>query len=167
MAKERLSAATFVTRGEGQLEDNHLSARRTGQIYAQLPLASTVSKLENGQFAKYDLSAGAVNFTGKGEFMLCNTTPKLYHADEADEDFAVKAPMYPRMFKTNIGDIFTTNTITGTTETIKKDAVLVPNASTGILEVKQTPAATDMQWLVVKVYTLPDGKPAAKLVRIN
>ena len=37
MAKTRLSNATYVERGYGQVEPNHLSARRNGQIYAQLP----------------------------------------------------------------------------------------------------------------------------------
>lgn len=167
MAKTRLSAATFVTRGYGQVEPNHLSAQRTGQIYAQLPLASTVTKLENGQFAKYDLSAGAVNFSGKGELMLVYNSPKHYAVEDADNDYCITSPELPRLMKTNIGDIITTNTITGSNETVVKDAVLVPDSSTGILAVKSTPAATDMQWLVVKVYTLADGQAAAKLVRIN
>ena len=34
MAKTRLSKATGVTYGYGQVEPNHLSAQRTGQIYA-------------------------------------------------------------------------------------------------------------------------------------
>jgi hypothetical protein len=40
--------------GYGQVEPNHLSAQRTGQIYAQLPAASDLTTLENGQFVKYD-----------------------------------------------------------------------------------------------------------------
>ena len=32
--------------GFGQVEPNHLSAQRTGQIYAQLPAAATINKLE-------------------------------------------------------------------------------------------------------------------------
>ena len=53
MAKRNLSpVATYVERGYGQVEPNHLSAMRTGQIYAQLP--SSVDVLEQGMFAKYD-----------------------------------------------------------------------------------------------------------------
>ena len=48
MAKTRLSKATYVTRGYGQVEPNHLSAQRTGQIYAQLPAAADIDVLENG-----------------------------------------------------------------------------------------------------------------------
>ena len=67
MAKVSLSKASYVARGYGQVEPNHLSARRTGQIYAQLPVAADITVLENGQFAKYDYTNGEVNFTGEGE----------------------------------------------------------------------------------------------------
>ena len=40
--------------GFGQVEPNHLSAQRTGQIYAQLPAKSDINILENGQFVKYN-----------------------------------------------------------------------------------------------------------------
>ena len=36
--------------GFGQVEPNHLSAQRNGKIYAQSPLDSSISILENGQF---------------------------------------------------------------------------------------------------------------------
>ena len=37
MAKTRLSTtATYVERGYGQVEPNHLSAQRTGQIYQKM-----------------------------------------------------------------------------------------------------------------------------------
>lgn len=40
--------ATIKRIGFGQVEPNHLSAQRTGQIYAQLPAANTITQLENG-----------------------------------------------------------------------------------------------------------------------
>ena len=40
------------------VEPNHLSARRTGQIYAQLPANKDIKVLENGQFVKYDYLNG-------------------------------------------------------------------------------------------------------------
>ena len=51
--------------GFGQVEPNHLSAQRTGQIYAQLPAKSDINILENGQFVKYNYSANEVDTTGK------------------------------------------------------------------------------------------------------
>ena len=62
--------ALLAKKGYGQVEPNHLSAQRTGQIYAQLPLDSAIETLENGHFAIYDYAAGEVNFDGTGEPML-------------------------------------------------------------------------------------------------
>lgn len=73
----------YVEFGYGQVEPNHLSAQRTGQIYAQLPANKDIEILEQGQFVKYDYAAndngiGEVNFTGDGEWMLVYNETKLY-----------------------------------------------------------------------------------------
>ena len=78
------SQASYVEFGYGQVEPNHLSAQRTGQIYAQLPAAPSIDILEQGQFVKYDYAAsnsngvGLVDFTGPGEWMLVYNEIKLY-----------------------------------------------------------------------------------------
>ena len=77
------SQASYVEYGFGQVEPNHLSAQRTGQIYAQLPANPNIEVLEQGQFVKYDYAAngngiGEVNFTGKGEWMMVYNEIKLY-----------------------------------------------------------------------------------------
>lgn len=216
MAKTRLSKATYVERGYGQVEPNHLSAQRTGQIYAQLPAASTIDVLENGQFVKYNYAEGVVDFAGAGEWMLNFNEVKIYRDHLGYDDFALiksdyvarvyspidgveptyansvnyedvvsadpyepdstanpfvveqfKAPkmmpegtsMVPRVFKTNIGDIFTTNTVNA--ETLAVGDVLTPGTE-GYLEV----GTGDMQWQVVKVYTLADRQKAVKIMRI-
>ena len=48
MAKsaKRLGNATFVTYGYGQVEPNHMSAKRNGQVYAQLPANKEMSYLK-------------------------------------------------------------------------------------------------------------------------
>ena len=90
MAWTRLSPeAKFVTYGFGQVEPNHLSAQRTGEIYAQLPAAASIDILENGQFVKYDYANGEVNFTGIGEWMLVFNEVKVYRDHETDQDFAM------------------------------------------------------------------------------
>lgn len=94
MAKTRLSKASFVTRGYGQVEPNHLSAQRTGQIYAQLPAAKEIDVLENGQFVKYDYANGVVNFEGPGEWMLVYNAIKLYRDNMSDCDFAMISENY-------------------------------------------------------------------------
>lgn len=90
MAFTRLSPkAKFVTYGFGQVEPNHLSAQRTGEIYAQLPAAANIDILENGQFVKYDYLNGCVDFTGAGEWMLVFNEVKVYRDHETDQDFAM------------------------------------------------------------------------------
>lgn len=221
MAKTRLSAATYVERGYGQVEPNHLSAQRTGQIYAQLPADKSISVLENGQFVKYDYTNGLVNFTGKGEWMLVFNEVKVYHDYEGDADFAmikgnygakVYSPvgavtgtanardysstvtaadsliadstanpfvveqygdaaamptgttMVPRVFKTNVGDIFTTNTIKE--DTLALGDILVIGDDGYLKKSTAGTEPTGMQWEVCKVYTLADRQKAVKIMRI-
>ena len=184
--------------GYGQVEPNHLSGIVTGQIYAQLPAATVsgsgnnttvtpIAQLEQGQFAKYDYAKGVVDFDGEGEFMLVYNEEK--HYDERlwnHKDFVYKATdftdgkLYPRLIRTYIGDIFTTNMIgvanTGDSKTevtigaddeLVKGAYLAPNASTGILTVKSSKPGTGMVWQIVKVYTMPDKQTGFKLQRIQ
>ena len=110
-------------KGFGQVEPNHLSARYTGQIYAQLPAkdsnGNAITQLENGQFLKYDYAnARACNSDSvAGEWMLVFNEEKLYDERyQNHKDFVLKNTdftdglIYPRLLKINIGDIFTTNT---------------------------------------------------------
>lgn len=122
--------ATFKRVGFGQVEPNHLSAQRTAQIYAQLPAASDIKVLENGQFVKYNYAEGVCNFGEVGEWMMVFNEVKLYDDfwRESYKDFAMIADNYtpggnishygvgpfegqmvPRVIKINVGDHWTTN----------------------------------------------------------
>ena len=233
----------YVDYGYGQVEPNHLSAQRTGQIYGQLPANKDIKILENGQFVKYDYAAangGEVNFAGKGEWMLVYNEIKLYREHQVDAEFAMlkdnyearvyspydwekpeadkqtryyngvdnngdssielggktynyddvtagpdyyeihynedpfhilgkhyerKMPegtkMVPRVFKTNVGDIFTTNMIAESTLALGDE--LSPRATDGILSKS---GDGSMKWQVVRLYTMPDGQKGVKLMRI-
>ena len=175
-------STTIKRVGFGQVEPNHLSAQRNGQIYAQLPLDESISILENGQFMKYDYENGKVALTGDiGEYMLVYNEVKVYDERESYKDFAmikknyVGGEIYPRLFKTNVGDIYTTNCV-GAANT-SKDAEyagielkvgdkLKVDTATGYL-VKDNEVTEGMIWKVVKEYTMPDGQPGVKLQRIN
>lgn len=171
--------AVFGARvGYGQVEPNHLSAQRTSQIYAQLPANNAAfggadAKLENGQFVKYDYAAGNVDLTGKGEWMMVFNEVKLYDDRwrESYADYAMKAKdmvdgvMVPRVIKTNVGDIYTTNAVEAGAEAAK-GKLLTPNPSTGFLKASAE-GAEDMVWQVVAETTMPDGKKAVKLQRIK
>jgi hypothetical protein len=70
------------------------------------------------------------------------------------------ATMVPRVFKTNVGDHYTTNMIDE--DVLAVGDILAPNAK-GIL-VKDDSQA--MKWQVVKVYTMPDHQRGVKIMRI-
>lgn len=165
--------------GYGQVEPNHLSAQRTSQIYAQLPANSEITFLENGQYVKYDYANGEVNFTGEGEWMLVFNEVKLYDDRwrESYKDFAlhkkdmVDGIITPRVFKTNIGDIYTTNCI-GAANEQNAESASVELAVGDMLKVDTTGYLvkgedTNMQWQVVMTYTMPDGQPAVKIMRVK
>ena len=145
--------ATYTKVGYGQVEPNHLSAQRTGQIYAQLAAKSDIAVLENGQFVKYDYAKSEVNFTGDGEWMLVFNEVKLYDGwRESYKDFALKKTdavdgvIVPRVFKTNVGDIMTTTCVKDGTYDIGDK--LAPGAD-GILT---TATGTEaMVWQVVAI----------------
>ncbi len=166
--------ALLVKEGFGQLEPNHLSAQRNGQIYAQLPCDSSIEVLQNAQFVKYNYARGHVDFAGSGEWMLVFNEVKLYDPRHSYKDFALQKKncvggvMVPRVMKTMVGDIFTTNLVDNGSKgsaLAVKDKLTVSD-STGILTYDATPEATDMVWQVVKVYTMADGQPAVKIQRI-
>ena len=86
----------------------------------------------------------------------------------------------PRLFKTNVGDIFTTNMVkaddpdAGTTETYAVGNILVPvkntTSKTLVLEQFDTTGGakpTGMAWAVAKVYKMPDGQAGLKLQRVQ
>jgi hypothetical protein len=70
--------------------------------------------------------------------------------------------MVPRVLKTHVGDIFTTNMIADSTVAVKD--VLSPRKADGILSKS---GDGSIQWQVVKVYTMPDHQPGVKLMRIK
>ena len=239
---------SFKRVGFGQVEPNQLSAQKTGQIYASLPLDTAVDVLQNGEFMYYDYATGKVtadDSTGVAEPMLVFNEIKLYepfwrrsykdfamirvnHVDAAGtvtkgenyvtSTLAVNGPiegrygdgadnigvppyivdptththvpaehteypyrmdgMAPRLFKTNIGDIYTTNMVQTDDPTATPALVVTYNVGDKLVPVKNTTtntlvlekdntATTGMIWVVVKVYTMPDGQPAVKLQRVH
>ena len=215
--------ADFTRNGYGQVEPNQLSAQKTGQIYASLPLKEEVKVLQNGEFMYYDYVSGTVcadDSTGVAEPMLVFNEIKLYepfwrtsykdfamirkgdnyvtsklatagYGERSDQAGVAANPAHsdypyrmdgiaPRLLKTNIGDIYTTNMVetdedAGSAVTYTVGDLLEPvkNATTKTLQLKTfTPAQTGdkptgMAWAVVKVYTMPDGQQGLKLQRVQ
>ena len=74
----------------------------------------------------------------------------------------------PRLVKTNIGDIWTTNMVEvdGTIDYAVGD-VLSPKLTTrNTLELSKTGTINTVKVVVIKVYTMPDGQPGLKVQRI-
>ena len=173
--------ATIKRIGFGQVEPNHLSAQGDRQIYAQLPLDSSINILENGQFMVYNYAEGKVTKPAEEgmEPMLVYNEVKVYDERDSYKDFAmikenyVGGEIYPRLFKTNVGDIFTTNCFEANTdknketagvELAEKDKLKVD--TNGYL-VKDEEGSAPMLWQVVKIYTMPDGQQGVKIQRIK
>ena len=173
--------ATIKRIGFGQVEPNHLSAQGNRQIYAQLPLDSSINILENGQFMVYNYAEKKVTKpTADGmEPMLVYNEVKVYDERDSYKDFAmikknyVGGEIYPRLFKTNVGDIFTTNCFeanddknktTAGVELAEKDKLKVD--TNGYL-VKDEEGSAPMLWQVVSIYTMPDGQQGVKIQRIK
>ena len=219
----------FTRVGYGQVEPNQLSAQKTGQIYARLPLDPEVTTLQNGEFMFYDYANGTVNcgkaasgtvVETKGEPMLVFNEIKLYEpfwrrsykdfamirvgdnyvtsglavngpiegqygdgaltvgvpANPAHPDYGYKMDgIAPRLFKTNIGDIYTTNMVkTGVEYAVGNILVPVKNNTTKTLQLEiedtsagSTQVAAGTKWMVVQIYTMPDGQPGLKLQRVE
>lgn len=205
----------FTRKGFGQVEPNQLSAQKTGQIYASLPLDEKVEVLQNGEFMFYDYASGKVTADGKGEPMLVFNEIKLYEPywRTSYKDFAMirvgdnyvtsktatgnygdgatntganvgthteygyrMSGIAPRLFKTNIGDIFTTNMVkTGVEYSVGDELGLEKVESTASDEVTTYETLVlskdgnvgNIKFVVAKVYTMPDGQDGLKLQRIQ
>lgn len=220
MANKSLSGAKFVKYGYGQVEDNHLSAPRNGQVYGQLPAAADINVLENGMFVKYDYANGVCNLPskgGEGPIMMVLNEVKIYRDRETEADFAmlkgdynarIYSPigqttsalqtvlsglgnregdrsiqydmqiptftygaampegtkMVPRVFKMSAGDIYTTNCI-NEENVAAKDILMVGDDGYLVKAPDGRPIASinGPLFQVVKVYTMPDNQPGAKL----
>lgn len=179
-------ALTISRKGYGQVEPNHLSAQYTAQIYAQLPAKNSegnaIAQLENGQFLKYNYAGGRASVDGDGEWMLVYNEEKLYDERRKNhKDFAMKASemadkiIVPRLLKTNIGDIYTTNTFAGAAAgpdaEVTGPELEVGNYLTvgndGWLAKATTKPDDGIVFQVVKEYALPDKQPAVKIQRIQ
>ena len=174
--------ATIKRKGFGQVEPNHLSAQRTGQIYAQLIADSSLNIIENGMFLKYDYEnrKAVASSSVAGEWLLVYNEEKLYDPRKQghkyfamQKDDYVDKEMVPRLYKTNVGDIFTTNTLEANTSDSAKTTgvtVAVGNTlivgSTGYLTVGSA-VSGQPAFKVVALTTMADGQDAVKVQRIS
>lgn len=75
----------------------------------------------------------------------------------------------PRLVKTNVGDIFTTNMVaTGDNVTYSKGEILkLKKTDRNTLELTKDGDIDTIAFAIVKVYTMPDGQPGLKVQRVK
>ena len=102
--------------------------------------------------------------------------PDMYELHYNEDPFKILGPykegmmpaeptMVPRVLKTNVGDIYTTNTVNEATLT-RGQVLCVGENGLLVDEAKATENSGTMRWQVAKVYTMPDHQKGVKLVRI-
>ena len=72
----------------------------------------------------------------------------------------------PRLVKTNIGDIFTTNMVALGVEYQKGDILSLAKTERNTLELSKE-GTGNVKFVVAKVYTMPDGQPGLKVQRVQ
>ena len=200
-------------KGYGQVERHHMAAPHNGQIYAQLPAMKKegnawvpVTQLENGQFLKYDYEHGVASVgesanggDGKEWFLVYNEEKLYDERRQNHKDFAMLAKdmsdglIYPRLLRTFVGDLFTTNTFRtegGATVTGPDAEITIPDLQVGdflvidndgwLVKTSNKPAVGIVFQVVphftqmdrgtiaaTPAHTLPDKQYAVKLQRIQ
>ena len=157
MAKSagRLGAATFVTYGYGHVEPNHMTAKRSGQVYAQLPANKDITLLENGQFVKYDYQNGECNFTGVGPWRMVYNEVKVYEDRETDADFAMIKTNYNARVYSPVGQNTSDLQTVYTTDGVREGSNVTYTAQQGTFTYPQMmPEGTKM---VPRVIAVPVG----------
>ena len=127
----------------GEVTDNEASVDWTSAVAAADP---------------YEIDSTADPMQGK----IFEGPALMYNVDGQGARTNIKT-MVPRLLKTNIGDIFTTNTIKDASVTLGATLVV---GDDGYLTATAGDNAGTMKWQVVKVYTMPDGQKGAKIMRI-
>ena len=75
----------------------------------------------------------------------------------------------PRLVKTNVGDIFTTNMVAAGSEVTytKGDILKLKKTDRNTLELTKDGDIDAVAFAVVKIYTMPDGQPGLKVQRVK
>ena len=150
---------------EGDADFAMLKSNYNGRVYSPIN-GSKFSEIEGVDWTNEIAEANpyVIDSTDTPSKNLKYESPYIFETgDEGNKK--LRLLMVPRVFKTNIGDIYTTNMVNNTIDTLAVGDILTVGAN-GILAKDDEPTATEMQWQVVKVYNLGDRQPAVKLMRI-
>lgn len=175
----RNGLVNFTGAGEWMLVFNEIKLYREGQSDCEFAMVkgnyqARVYSPSNGEYSYEAQSRYYNGVDAKGEAIDDVTAPAdPYELHYNEDPFHIESKtvpaampagttMVPRVFKTNVGDIFTTNTIAEAD--VDLGDVLSPRAADGILSKE---GDGSMEWQVVKVYTMPDRQKGVKVMRIK
>ena len=143
----------FVELGGEMIYDEEAKKWRMAEPGEAVPDYSIANKVHD-YYELDDVNAPGLDEVSKRLFMKLR--------DYKEKMMPAGTTMVPRVFKTNIGDHYTTNMINATPDELTLGATLKVGEK-GILE----PGTDDkMTWQVVKVYTMPDHQKGVKVMRI-
>ena len=164
--------------GEWMLVFNEIKLYRDNQVDAEFAMLK-----DNYQARVYSPFGGGVDSDGNDSITLGDKTykyddvtaaPDMYEIHYNEDPFHIESlyrekmmpedgsSMVPRLLKTHVGDIYTTNCLGETSVELGDE--LSPRAADGILSKS---GDGSIVWRVVKLYTMPDHQPGVKLMRVK
>lgn len=169
----------FTGAGEWMLVYNEIKLYRDHQIDAEFAMvkdnyvARVYSPVDDStlNWDKQSRYYGGKSAEGN-DIEKVTTAPDMYELHYNEDPFHIESQvkprlmpkdtsMVPRVFKTNVGDIFTTNCVNE--DSLALGDILAPGADGYLCKDGDT---AHMQWQVVKVYTLADRQRAVKVMRV-
>ena len=168
-AAENGGEVNFTGAGEWMLVYNEVKVYRNLEGEADFAMVKT-----NYKASVYSPVAGLTGIGQGVNYGDIVTPADPYEVDSTDAPMGVaqyEKPKYmpagttmvPRVFKTNIGDIYTTNCVNETELAVADELVV---GDDGYLTKTAGENAGTMKWQVVKVYTMPDRQKGVKIMRI-
>ena len=169
----------FTGAGEWMLVYNEIKLYRDHQVDAEFAMvkdnyvARVYSPVDDStlNWDKQSRYYGGKDADGN-DIEKVTTAPDMYELHYNEDPFHIESQvkprlmpkdtsMVPRVFKTNVGDIFTTNCVNE--DALALGDILAPGADGYLCKDGDT---AHMQWQVVKVYTLADRQRAVKVMRV-
>lgn len=168
-------AGTVATKGEPMLVFNEIKLyepfwRTSYKDFAMIKVGDNyITSSYNGAASIANAELPTAGIGGGADNAGVNANPAHTEYSYRMDGFA------PRLFKTNIGDLYTTNMVkTGVEYSVGNILVPVKNSTTKTLQLEKedtsagsTQVAAGTKWMVVQVYTMPDGQPGLKLQRVE
>lgn len=174
-AGKEAGKGTVATKGEPMLVFNEIKLyepfwRTSYKDFAMIRVGDNyITSTYNGATSIADAELPTAGIGGGADTIGVNANPIHTEYPYRMDGFA------PRLFKTDIGDLYTTNMVkTGVEYEVGNILVPVKNNTTKTLQLEKedtssgsTQVAAGTKWMVVQVYTMPDGQPGLKLQRVE